>query len=379
MQQPVSNILVKIFARGFYKVNSGLLIFLFVILVSYCFFINTLGDVKLLPPGKELYYQFMILITFVSSPGMMLMFFTVWIFYTVKSWQYVSGQLRIEHHGFLYYSILSAGRAKQFKGWFYTQFIISLPFVCYALLASVIGLALHHYGMVSVIILFTFLLITIAALIYTKQLNALVEDAGQTWLMNFGQNWRKPFFSLFIYHVLDRLKMALVFTKLLSYLAIISIMFSFTDSYTNSRVAAFAVLGVVMAHSILIYQQHRFALVYLIITRNFPYGLSKLYVQQVLTYLILLIPECMWIFISFKFFMAMGLLVMLLGITMLFHCILYRIGLAMNKYLPWLLGMFFVISLVILFGVTWLLFPVCLGISFMLFYYNYYREELNEG
>jgi hypothetical protein len=47
MQQPLSNILIKIFARGFYKVNSGLLIFLFVILVSYCFFINTLGDVVL--------------------------------------------------------------------------------------------------------------------------------------------------------------------------------------------------------------------------------------------------------------------------------------------------------------------------------------------
>jgi hypothetical protein len=173
--------------------------------------------------------------------------------------------------------------------------------------------------------------------------------------------------------------MALVFTKLLSYLAIISIMFSFTDSSTNSRVAAFAVLGVVMAHSILIYQQHRFALIYLTITRNFPYGLSKLYVQQMLTYSILLLPECVWIFISFRFFMAIGLLATLLGITMLFHCILYRIGLAMNKYLPWLLGIFFVISLVILFGLTWLLIPTCFGVSFTLFYYNYYREELNEG
>ena len=378
MQQPLTNILIRIFARGFYKVNSGLLIFLFVILVSYCFFINTLGDVKLLPPGKELYYQFMILISFVSSPGMMLMFFTIWIFYTIKSWQYVSGQLQIEHHEFLYYSILSAGRIRQFKGWFYTQFIISLPFVCYALLASVIGLVLHHYGMVLVIILFTLLLITITALIYTKQLNALLKDTGQSWLINFGQTWSKPFFSLFIYHMFDRLKLALVLTKLLSYLVIIGIMLSFADSYTNGRVAAFAILGVVMAHAILIYQQHRFALVYLTITRNFPYALSKLYVLQVLTYLILLLPECVWIFISFKFFMAIGLLSMLLGITMLFHCILYRIGLAINKYLPWLLGMFFGISLVILFRLTWLLIPVCPGVSFMLFYYNYYNEELDE-
>ena len=109
MPQPLSNILVKVFARGFYKVNSGLLIFMFVILVSYCFFINTLGDVKLLPPGKELYYQFFILLNFVNSPAMMLLFFACWLIYTIKSWQYVAGQLRIAHHQFLYYSVLSAG------------------------------------------------------------------------------------------------------------------------------------------------------------------------------------------------------------------------------------------------------------------------------
>jgi hypothetical protein len=379
MQQPLNNILVKIFARGFYKVNSGLLIFLFVILVSYCFFINTLGDVKLLPPGKELYYQFMILITFVSSPGMMLMFFMVWIFYTIKSWQYVSAQLQIEHHEFLYYSVLSAGRMRQFKGWFYMQFIISLPFVCYALLASVIGVVLHHYGMVAVIVLFTVLLITVTAFIYTQNLNALVEDSGQTWMISLGQGWQKPFFSLFIYHVFDRLKIALVLTKLLSYTAIISIMYSVTDAYTNSRVAGFAVLGIVMAHAILIYQQHRFVLVYLSITRNFPYSLGRLYAQHVLTYLVLLAPEYVWFFISFKFFMAIGLMTIMLSVVMLFHCILYWIGLAMNKYLPWLLGMFFVISLVILFGLMWWLVPVCFGISFALFYGNYYREELDEG
>ena len=379
MQQPLRNILVKIFARGFYKVNSGLLIFLFVILVSYCFFINTLGDVKLLPPGKELYYQFFILLNFVSSPAMLLMFFTTWIFYTIKSWQYVSGQLRIEHHGFLYYSILSATRLEQFKGWFYTQFIISLPFVFYALLASVIGVVLHHYAMVGVILLFTLLLITITALIYTKQLNNLVHDDGQSWLAGTAQSWRKPFFSLFIYHVFDRLKMALLLTKLLSYTVIISVMFSFTDVQIDGRIAAFAVLGVALAHSILIYQQHRFGLIYLTITRNFPYSLTRLYLQQLLTYLVLLLPEGVWLFINFDFFMAVGLLLMLLSITMLFHCVLYRIGLAMNNYLPWLLGLFFAISLVILFGLTWLLIPFCFAISFMLFYFNYYREELDEG
>jgi len=376
MQQPLTNILLKMFARGFYKVNSGLLIFLFVVLISYCFFVNTLGDVKLLPPGEELYYHFMILMTFVSSPAMMLLFFMAWLFYTIKSWQFVSGQLRIAHHEFLYYSVLSAKKGKQFKSWFYTQFIISLPFVVYAALASVVGVVFHHYIIVAIIIAFTLLLIAVTAFIYTKQVNNLVYEKPQSRLLSLGSGWRKPFFSLFIYHAFDRLKLALILTKVLSYLAIISITFSFADAGNDGRVSALAVSAIALAHAVLIYQQHHFALVYLGIMRNLPRSLGWLYLQQALTYLILLLPECAWLFASYNVAQAIGLLVLLISVIMLFHCLLYRIGLAMNKYLPWLLAMFLTVWIFILFGLSWLLAPVCLVVSFMLFYFNYYKEEL---
>jgi len=376
MQHPLTNILIKIFARGFYKVNSGLLIFLFVVIISYCFFVNTLGDVKLLPPGEELYYHFMILMAFVSSPAMMLMFFTAWLFYTVKSWQFVSGQIRIEHHEFLYYSVLSAGKARQFKSWFWTQFIISLPFVVYTVLASVVGIVFRHYIMVAIILSFTVALIAVTAFMYTNQLNRLIHEQRRSTMLTLGQSWKKPFFSLFIYHVFDRLKLAFVLSKLLSYVAIISILYSFADSWSDGRVAAFAVLSIVMAHAILIYRQHHFSLVYLPITRNLPYSLSWLYLQQGITWLLLLSPECAWILLSFHITQALALLVLMISITMLFNSMLYRIGLAMNTYLPWLFGLFVGMWVLILFGLSWVLAPVCLMGSFGLFYYNYYKEEL---
>lgn len=377
MQHPLTNILIKIFARGFYKVNSGLLIFLFVVIISYCFFVNTLGDVKLLPPGEELYYHFMILMTFVSSPAMMLMFFLTWLFYTIKSWQFVSGQMRIEHHEFLYYSVLSANKATQFKSWFYTQFVISLPFVVYAALASVVGIVFQHYVMVSIIILFTLLLIATTALLYTTQLNKLVYEQSRSTLLTLGKGWKKPFFSLFIYYALDKLKLALILSKLLSYIVIISILYSFADSPDDVRVPAFAVLAIVMAHAILVYRQHHFELVYLPITRNLPYSLGWLYLQQAITWLLLLLPECAWLLATHGFLQAIYLLVLLLSIAMLFNCMLYRLEFAMNKYLPWLFGLFVGMWVVILFGLAWVLIPVCLVSSFGLFYYNYYKGELD--
>ncbi len=376
MQQPLTKVLLKIFARGFYKVNAGLLIFLFVVLISYCFFINTAGDVKLLPKGREVFYQFLMLITFVSQPLMTIVFFTVWFIYTIKSWYYIAGQLPVVHHQFLFYSSNSASRLKQFKSWFYTQFIISLPFVFYAVVAVILGTLFHHYLIVALIVIVTLALISISAMLYIRMVNTLISGKSDSWLARLSRHWKKPFFSLFIYYVFDQLKFTYLLSKLLSYTVIISVIFSFADVRNDSRVAGLAILGIVMAHSIIIYQQHKFQLVYLSTARNLPYSLGSLYLKYVLTYLVILLPETIWMFISFNPLMATVLLLLTLSIAMLFHTMLYRIGLAMNRYLPRIFIFFFAVSTVILFGWMWSLAPFCLFASFILFYFNYYRAEL---
>ena len=153
-------------------------------------------------------------------------------------------------------------------------------------------------------------------------------------------------------------------------------MFSLADVKHDPRVAGLAILGVVIAHSILIYQQHRFELTYLSISRNFPYSISSLYLHYIFTYALLLLPEVIWLFVSFNPITAAGLLLILLSMIMLLHCILYKIGLAMNSYLPWVLGLFLVMFLFILFGWMSLLVPVCFVVSFTIFNLNYYKAEL---
>jgi hypothetical protein len=376
MQQPLTNVLVKIFARGFYKVNSGLLLFLFMILFSYVLFINTAGDVTLLPPGKELYYHFIIIITFISDPIMTALFFVAWLIYTIKSWQYVSAQLLPADNQFLFYSSLSFTKQKQFKSWFYTQFIISLPFVSYAVLACIIRLLIQHYLITVVIIVFIILLIAVSALLYVRLLNNLVNERRQSWLLRLSRYWHKPFFSLFIYYVFDKLKLIYVITKFISYLVIIGALFSFADVRHDLRVAGLTILGIVTAHAIIIYRQHRFEQTYLSIARNFPYSMASLYINYVLGFLLLLLPEGIWLFISFNLIAATSLLLLALSLMMLFHGIIYKTGLAMNNYLPWVLGLFILLFCFVLFGLMWLLVPLCLLVSSVIFYRNYYRGEL---
>jgi hypothetical protein len=264
----------------------------------------------------------------------------------------------------------------QFRSWFYTQFIVSLPFVFYALIAVITGIVFHEYLMALIITLFTPLLISISAFIYVIKLNSLIQNNNSWWMFVLSRRWRKPFFSLFLYYVSDKLKLTYIITKLLSYVVIISVMFSLADVKQDPRVVGLVILGVVIAHSILIYQQHKFELIFLTTSRNFPYSIGNLYFNYLLTYMFLLLPEIIWLFASFTPIMSIGLLLLLLSMVMLFHCILYKIGLAMNNYLPWVLGLFLITFLFILFGLMWLLVPIYFIVSFVIFNMNYYKAEI---
>jgi hypothetical protein len=373
------NILSKIFARGFYKVHSGLLVFLFVSLISYCFFINTAGDIKLMSSAQALFYNFILLITFVSSPLMTIIFFMAWLFYSIKSWQYVAATLRLRGNEFLFYSTNSFSAAKQFKGWFYTQFIISLPFVCYGFIAVVTGIVFKHYAIAVLIITFTVLLIAISAWGYIILVGQQVQSKGASWVFMLSRRWRKPFFTLPMFHVFNALKLGYGITKVLSYVIIIGMLFCFADVRTDLRVAAIIVLGIATAHAMLTYQQYKFGETYLYITRNFPYGAGRLYVYLVLNCLLLLLPEVVWILLSFNLAISLFLVIMLLSIILLFHCVLHLIGAAMKKYLPCILALFIGLFWLILFGGMWLVMPLCLVISFALFYFNYHKAEAITG
>ncbi len=167
-----------------------------------------------------------------------------------------------------------------------------------------------------------------------------------------------------------------VITKVLSYLIIIGTLFSFADVRYDPRVAGLIVLGVVTAHAILIYQQHKFEDLFLSFSRNFPYSRRRLYAYYAITWLPLLLPESIWLFTNYTLIMAIQLLMLALSEVTLFHGILYKIGPVMNKYIPWLPGVFMLLFWMTMFGLMWVLTPLNLVVSFILFYNNYYKYQV---
>ncbi|WP_339071045.1 hypothetical protein [Chitinophaga sp. 212800008-4] len=373
MKQPLTIVLTRIFSRGFFKIHAGLLLFLFVTFVSYAFFINTAGDVR----AEFLsYFQQLITITLISNPFILLLFFIVCLIYNIKSWQYVMLQLAAGEQQFIFYSANAMPVRKQFISWFYVQLLINAPAFVYAIFALCIGCIWHHYLFPVIIFLYLLILTTAGAVIYIQQSNRFIDTPSpSSWLLRFTMQWRKPLFSLFIYHILDKKKIVYILTKVATAIIIGSHFFHFLEDMPQDlRVAGLAMLLIVMAHAVLIFQEQQFEQYYLGFLRNFPYSRARIFVYSLLTHVILLLPELSWLLFSFRFPNSILLFLSALGYTQLLRSICYYYGDHMRKYLLTVFLLFGGLFWSIMYnGIYWLL-PVSFAAAYLLFYRRYFKQ-----
>jgi hypothetical protein len=363
MQQPLTKVLLKVFANGFFQVHAAILLVVFFILVGA------------VPGDMQISYHRSLMLAMTSNPIMLALAIGGWLLYILKSWHYVVGQFFAPDKQFLFYSSTSLSRPQQLKSWYYVQATILSPIIIYALLAVVVGVAHGFYVLPVVILLFFTAMIWCSALLYTRVINRLVDGSNQTFLLKLSSSWRKPYFSLYVYHVFDKLKVPYFITKGLSWLIVMGVFYLFADVSTDTRVAGIAILAVITAHTILIFEERRFEETRLSFTRNLPYTRFKLFLNFAGVYFFLLIPESVWLFSRFHPLMAAELLLAGLSTAMLFHSLLYWFGLNMDRYLQWIMGLFIVLFWVIMFHLLWVLIPLNLVIAYLFFYNNYYRNE----
>lgn len=362
MQSPFTKILIKIFANGFYKVHSGL--FLFVALVM----------VGAVPPDKLWMYEKTLMLAFISSP-LMAVVFAGWLLYTIKAVHYVAGQIFAVNQQFLFYSSNSFSKKQQFKSWFCMQAVILAPLMVYGLIAVGMAIVNKFYLSAAAIFFYLVLLAAMSALLFMTLVNRLMDGSNQSFILKMSSKWRKPFFSLFVYHVFDKMKLTYLVTKALSWLIITGVFLLFAEAKSDVRVAGIAMLAIITAHAIIIYQEHKFENQYLSFARSMPFSYAERFFNFIKAYFLLLLPEAIWLFSRFNPLIAVELLLLGLSIAMFLHCLLYKLAADMDNYLQWLMGVFIVLFWVIMYRLTWALIPLNLAVAYGMFYKRYYGGE----
>lgn len=371
MISPLTIVLTKIFSRGFYRANAGSLLFFFVVVISYAIFITPAGTMS-----HETFqlYQVIVMMTLISNPVAMGVIFFAWLLYTVKSWQYVTGQLTAGENGFLYYSSTALSKFRQVRSWWWMQFVITLPLTSYGLLSVVFGIVYHHYLLPFITILYLFLLITISAALYVWLANRLSAGTPATVSLRLPLRWRKPFFSLFLYHIVHKIKLGALLTKIFSLFCLGSGAYSlFSGNRHDTRVAGLLVLTAATGHLYLLYQEHRFEVMTLAFSRTFPYSRNRHFLYMVLRYLLLYLPEIVFLVATTPPAMAILLLIYAISAMLCFRSLLYWLGLNMNIYLPLVFGLYIVLFWLIMYGYLWQSAAVMLLLAYGLFYARYYK------
>lgn len=374
MTAPLTSILLKIVAKGFYKEHSGLLLFLFATLLSYCFYIEVLNQTHL-TPDQILLHNFAFVLNLISSPIMLILISIIWLVLTIKSWNYVLLQTSIQSNQFLFYSSTSLSKIHQLKSWFIVQLVISLPILAYGLFSLLIGFVFEYYLIPILLILYVLLLSLVSAFLYVKRVNSFVKVEKSIIFSKILFNWRKPFFTLYIFHVFERLKTTFIITKLFSYSMIAGGVYILAGTNNNLVVTGIIVLGVAITHSILIYHSYLFEHYYLRFSLNFPYSRIRVYFYWAINYLLLTLPENIWFLSNNNLIISILSLLLNLSIGMLFRNLLYWAGLNMKKYLYWIFFLFYLFFVIILLKMYWLLFSLNFIVSVLLLYKNYYRQR----
>jgi hypothetical protein len=363
METSLSRVLVKIFARGFYQVHGGLFLFIFLVLI---------GAVD---PAQLLSYHKLLMLAFITSPLMLMVVFTIWLIYSIKTWHYTAGQIFAVHQQFLFYSSTAFNKRQQQTAWMLTQVTMLMPVIAYGITAAVVGVWHHYYITPAIILLYLALLCWLGGYIYTTLINRQIDGGSQSLLLRWSSKWRKPLYSLFIYHVFDKMKARYVITKGISYLIVNGVFMLFADVSHDARVAGIAILAIATAHAVVIFEERKFEETYLIFARGLPHTRLRLFAGFALVYLVLLLPEGIWLFSRFNPLLAAKLLLFGLSIVLLFHSLLYWMGLNMDKYLQYVMGLFMGLFFVILYRQIGVLVVLNSVLAYLFFYYNYYKTN----
>jgi hypothetical protein len=254
------------------------------------------------------------------------------------------------------------------------QFVITLPITAYGMLSVIFGIIYHRYLFPFITISYIFLLITVSAGIYVWLANRLSAGTRTPVKLRLPALWKKPFFSLFLYHIAHKIKTGGILTKTFSLFFLASGAYSmFSSNRHDTRVIGLLVLTAVSGHLYLIYQEHRFEVMTLAFSRNFPYSRNRHFMYMALRYILLLLPEIIFLFIMEPPLAALLLLFYAIAVMLCFRSLLYWLGLNMNVYLPLIFAAYILLFWLIMYGFLWQSACVMLLLAYGIFHFKYYK------
>lgn len=321
---------------SFYQQHAGLFLVVF-----YLIF----GAVE----GSQIIsYQKALLLAVSTSPILLLFVFGIWLLYGIKCIHFINRTLNQENYGF--FNVLNTlAKKKQKQLGFYLYAMCFIPILVYSVL--IIGMAISEGYYYSAIATPIFVLgVLNVATIYTYHKTNYTYNPPKAYIKLPFFKLPRPYWLWSLYHFLTDQKIALIVTKLVSFLVFKAVLWMFADIGNDVKVYLTAMFAVVLSHAVLLFNMVKFEATYLGFIVALPMNKLSSIKHQIVVLFILIIPELIiysWI-VGFELIFMLRALLFSVSALLFLKALVIFLKADMESYMKWLLFYFFISMLAIL-------------------------------
>ena len=371
---PIAKTLQIVLVNHFYQMNAGFFAFLFFVLF---------GVVK---GGQLIDYHYSLIIAFLESPIILAGVLLAWVFYTLKCTNYIIQRILEPRQLFL--TTLNHLSNQQVFAWMlFVQVQVFAPVWVYAAIASAVAIHLHHWAQAWIMGFANLVLMIIAARWYSSTIRhhgmAAFFGKGtflERWNPFGGIPWWnklvKPVFSFAIFHLIRERKQMLLLTKVFTMLFLYGFIQLYEPYKPDPRPILLCFLLIVGSHSSLILQIRSFEREFLPFLRNLPVKIPVRFVQMLLTYALLFLPEFIYVWSAYPLHFTLleypQIVLMVLSLAAFLHSILLVYDMPSEDYLNSVFGMMAVLFFVLLYNPGILFFLLVLLVAYVFFHHHIY-------
>ena len=359
-------VLDKLFIRSFYKVNAGFFLFFF-----FLFFGSVQG-------GSLVSYHLSLMNGILRSSITLLVVLVCWLFYHVKCTTFFLRIINSEEGKFLFN--LQAVQSK--KQWLYFLLLyvsVYAPVVIYSLVLVWVGFAKNAILSATIILLFQAISIAFFTGVITYRLNHWLQK--MEWPVLPLRIQKRFCLYVFFYFVQER-KNLLLLLKLFSLALLYIVLVWNRGAYDNDAFLLFY-LVLLLAHAAVPYFAVHFLEKEFAVSRNLPLSLGKRLLAFLLPYLLLLLPECLYILFqadAFSISQRLAYCINLLASLWLLTAFLYSEAQRREEYLKATFAVVFLSIFLLHVQAFWLWIIVQFVIATILFVsgYNKFEQAVEE-
>jgi hypothetical protein len=360
-------ILIKSLVYPFYRQNAGLFAFGIFIMVAMVGRANGVGLLE---------YHLSLIQGLMTNLPFLLFVLVAWFLYALKCQQFITDTLSTQDHNFLFLLSLKK-QAPVFRMLLIVQILLLFPVLIYAFIALWVAVVHHWWPHITIIVFFFILLSLGGAMRYQFLVNH--PEKKISFFLRTPRLSLKRYWILLFRYIWSSRKILLIAIKVSTCLILYGLLYDPGKEHSGLQMVILFYSFGLLGHGVLIYdvrhmEESRFAFY-----RGLPVKLFQRFLQFVVFYLLLLIPEIttiLWLApanISYGnalLFISFGLSTLLFLNSILFIQFFKKLD-----YLKIVTGLFLFIFIVVLTGV----FPVfCIGLFLLsgyIFFRHFYRFE----